>query len=63
MRIYYDARCELCNKFIAEEDKRDDGLCGECAERLDAAASRRVLRWQLVTYALAIANLILIFWR
>ena len=25
---YYDVRCELCNKFITEEDMRDDGLRG-----------------------------------
>lgn len=63
-------RCGLCNKFITDEDQRDDGICESCAERLDWLASRRVLRWQLITYALAIANLIIVianliivFWR
>ena len=59
----HKTRCGLCNKFITDEDQRDDGICENCAKRLDAAASRRVLRWQLVTYALVIANIILIFWR
>lgn len=63
MGLYYDVRCELCNKFITEEDMRDDGLCGECAERLDWLASHRLFRWRMATYALAIINLVLIFWR
>ena len=60
---YYDVRCELCNKFITEKEQSDDGLCAECADRLEWMASRRLSRWQIATYALAIANLVLIFWR
>ena len=63
MKSFHNIRCEVCNKFITVEDQRDDGLCESCAERLEWLASRRVIRWTLVTYALVIANLILIFWR
>lgn len=63
MGLYYDVRCELCNKFITEEDMRDDGLCEKCAGLISSKASDRLICWQLVTYALTIANLGLLFWR
>ena len=59
----HNIRCGVCNKFITEEDVLDDGLCGECAERLDWLASYRLFHWRMATYALAIINLFLIFWR
>ena len=59
----HNIRCGVCNKFITVEDVLDDGLCESCAERLGWLASHRLFRWKMATYALAIINLVLIFWR
>jgi hypothetical protein len=63
MKSFHNIRCEVCNKFITVEDVLDDGMCEKCASLISSKASDRLICWQLVTYALAIANLGLLFWR
>jgi len=50
----HSIRCEVCNKFITHYDEMDDGMCHDCAARLDQMAAQSRCKCYFVLFIVAV---------
>ena len=41
-------RCSVCSRYVTHADMSDDGMCANCANRIDTLVDRRTANYRLI---------------